>query len=123
MPLPYGLLPHELVEILDNERILPGISQLYKLGEDFPLLNHYNFQDIASNEILNVHQRALLFGNSNEKEGSLVKMIQEYKSKPNSNDELLTSEDFHSIRYSYVRHVFEYYGQSSEAFGEHLKGL
>ena len=51
MPLPYGLLPHELVEILDNERILPGISQLYKLGEDFPLLNHFNFADIATTDI------------------------------------------------------------------------
>jgi hypothetical protein len=70
MPLPYGLLPHELVEILDNERILPGISQLYKLGEDFPLLNHFNFQDIATAENQNVHQRALLFGVSNEKGGS-----------------------------------------------------
>jgi len=113
MPLPYGLLPHELVEILDNERILPGISQLYKLGEDFPLLNHFNFQNIASAEIQNIHQRALLFGVSNEKgssNSSLIKMIKEYKSKSNPNDELLTSKDFHSIRYSYVRHLFEYYG-------------
>ena len=43
MPMPYGLLPHELIEIIDNERILPGISRLYKLGEDFPFLNQYTF--------------------------------------------------------------------------------
>ena len=48
-------------------------------------------------------------------------MIKEYKSKPNSNDQLLTSNDFNSIRYSYVRHMFEYYGQSSEPFGLHLQ--
>ena len=30
MPLPYGLLPHELIEIIDNERIIPGISYIYK---------------------------------------------------------------------------------------------
>lgn len=42
MPLPYGLLPHELIEIIDNERILPGINRIYKLGEDFPFLNYYN---------------------------------------------------------------------------------
>jgi len=61
MPLPYGLLPHELIEIADNERILPGISYLYKLGEDFPYLNHYNFQNLESDENVNWHQRALLF--------------------------------------------------------------
>ena len=42
MPMPYGSLPHELVEVIDNERILPGISQVFKLGEDFPMLNQYN---------------------------------------------------------------------------------
>ena len=49
-PLPYGLLPHELVEMFDNERILPGISFLYKTGEDFPYLNHYDFSFYQENE-------------------------------------------------------------------------
>jgi len=60
MPLPFGLLPHELIEIIDNERILPGISQLQKFGEDFPFLNSYNFQQV-SDQVFNWHQRALLF--------------------------------------------------------------
>ena len=46
MPLPYGLLPHELIEIVDNERIIPGISQIFKIGEDFPLLNVYNLDKL-----------------------------------------------------------------------------
>jgi len=50
LPLPFGVLPHELIEIIDNERILPGISYLYKLGEDFPLLNHYNFTNIETKD-------------------------------------------------------------------------
>ena len=50
-------------------------------------------------------------------------MIKEYKSKSNPNDQLLTSNDFNSIRYSYVRHMFEYYGQSSEQYGKRFKGL
>jgi hypothetical protein len=67
MPLPYGLLPHELIEILDNERIIPGISQIYKLGEDFPFINFYNFQLIEKQ--FNWHQRVLLFdSHSQEKE-------------------------------------------------------
>jgi len=53
MPLPYGLLPHEMIEIIDNERILPGISYLYKMGEDFPFLNHYNYNNIESQEHVN----------------------------------------------------------------------
>ena len=39
LPLPYGLLPHELIEIIDNERVLPGITKTFKLLEDFPYLD------------------------------------------------------------------------------------
>jgi hypothetical protein len=41
-PLPYGILPHEIVEIIDNEKILPRITYLFKASEDFPYLNHYD---------------------------------------------------------------------------------
>lgn len=126
MPLPYGLLPHELIEILDNERILPGISQVYKLAEDFPYLNYYNFQDVDSTDV-NWHQRALLFdptnGKASSSNGSLFQLIKKYKSRPSPNDALLTFRDFHDVRYSYVRHMFDYYRQMTEAFGERLKGL
>ena len=50
MPLPYGLLPHQLIEIVDNERILPGISKIYQIGEDFPGLNNYQFGKIHGPE-------------------------------------------------------------------------
>lgn len=42
LPLPYGLLPHEFVEIADNERILPGITKIFKLAEDFPYLDYHS---------------------------------------------------------------------------------
>ena len=48
MPLPYGLLPYELIEIIDNERILPGISYIYKLSEDFPFLNEFECSRIEN---------------------------------------------------------------------------
>lgn len=41
-PLPYGILPHEVVEMLDNEKVLPRISHLFKTSEDFPYLNHFD---------------------------------------------------------------------------------
>ncbi len=43
MPMPYGLLPNELLEIIDNDRILPGVSMVYKMAEDFPFLNKFEF--------------------------------------------------------------------------------
>jgi hypothetical protein len=42
LPLPYGLLPHEAIEIIDNERIIPGITKAFKLGEDFPYLDYHS---------------------------------------------------------------------------------
>ena len=38
-----------MIEIIDNERILPGISYMYKIGEDFPSLNHYNQMNFSNN--------------------------------------------------------------------------
>ena len=49
MPYPYGVLPHELIEIIDNDRIIPGISYIYKIGEDFPQLNQYNQLNFSNN--------------------------------------------------------------------------
>ena len=42
LPLPYGLLPHELIEIIDNERVIPGLTKIFKLAEDFPYLDHHS---------------------------------------------------------------------------------
>jgi len=118
MPLPYGLLPHELIEIIDNERIIPGISYLFKLGEDFPFLNNFNFMNIDTDGNTNFHQRALLFDPGSEKQqqsqqSSLFKLIRNYKLKPTTHDTLLTYKDFHNIRYSFVVHLFNYYKQAS----------
>ena len=105
MPLPYGLLPHEFIEIVDNEKILPGISHLYKLGEDFPYLNNYNFQNIEAADNVNWHQRALLWDPDPTKTSGnapMWKMIQKYKLKATETDTLLTFKDFHNIRYTFV---------------------
>jgi hypothetical protein len=42
LPLPYGLLPHEMIEIVDNERVIPGLTKIFKLAEDFPWLDHHS---------------------------------------------------------------------------------
>lgn len=48
LPVPYGLLPHELIEIIDNERILPGITRIFKLAEDYPFLDYFNYSSNKS---------------------------------------------------------------------------
>ena len=42
LPIPYGLLPHEMIEIVDNERVIPGLTKIFKLAEDFPYLDNYS---------------------------------------------------------------------------------
>jgi hypothetical protein len=42
LPLPYGLLGHELIEVLDQERYLPSITWIGKFAEDFPFLDHHS---------------------------------------------------------------------------------
>jgi len=42
LPMPFGLLAHELTEVVDSERLLPGITWISKLGEDFPFLDHHS---------------------------------------------------------------------------------
>ena len=42
LPLPYGLLANELIEVIDNERILPGLVQINKIEEDFPNVDNHN---------------------------------------------------------------------------------
>jgi hypothetical protein len=88
MPYPYGVLPHELIEIIDNDRIIPGISYIYKIGEDFPQLNQYNQLNFSSNnndteENVNGQQMALLFDSLNgaisSKRSNLYKFITGYK--------------------------------------------
>lgn len=37
--MPHGLLPLETHRIVQNERLLPGITKVIQIGEDFPALN------------------------------------------------------------------------------------
>lgn len=70
LPLPYGLLANELVEVIDQERIMPGITWIGKFAEDFPFLDHHSTLKEKSSlpladprvppkEIINPHQHVL----------------------------------------------------------------
>ena len=42
LSLPNGLIAQELIEVIDAERIMPGITRINKQAEDFPYLNLFN---------------------------------------------------------------------------------
>lgn len=37
-PLPHGFLPLETFRILENERLLPGLTKVLRIGQEFPQL-------------------------------------------------------------------------------------
>ena len=42
LPMPYGLLTHELIEVLDTERMVPGLTFISKLAEDLPWIDYHS---------------------------------------------------------------------------------
>ena len=60
LPVPYGLLAHELVEVIDQERIMPGITWIGKFAEDYPFLDHHSTlkekSSLSAPEVTNPHQ-------------------------------------------------------------------
>lgn len=104
---PFGLLPHEYIQLINSEIKMPGISKVFKLAEDFPLLNYFN----KNNEpILNVHQRVLLFEpryKYTNKTDPLMWLYCMSKKKGTPNDLLMNENDFNNIRYTYVANMFQ----------------
>ena len=62
LPIPYGLLTHELIEVLDSERIMPGLSLISKLAEDFPWIDYHSRNKEGQKENLkHKHQDVFVF--------------------------------------------------------------
>ena len=60
--MPFGLLVHELIEVLDVERIVPGLTQASKLAEDFPFVDHHSTQKEQEKTFVDRHQDVFVFG-------------------------------------------------------------
>jgi hypothetical protein len=56
LPIPYGLLAHELIEVIDNERIMPGITWISKMAEDFPFIDCHSMNKEQNKNFINSHQ-------------------------------------------------------------------
>ena len=55
LPVPYGLVAHELIEVIDNERIMPGITWISKMAEDFPQVDCHSLNKEADKKFTNIH--------------------------------------------------------------------
>ena len=56
LPIPYGLLTHELIEVIDNERLMPGITWISKMAEDFPFIDCHSMNKEQNKTFINNHQ-------------------------------------------------------------------
>jgi hypothetical protein len=74
LPLPYGLIPHEAIEIIDNERIIPGITKAFKMAEDFPYLDLYSINK-SKEDTENFYQCVYFYNEKSRlKENHLLQM-------------------------------------------------
>ena len=64
LPVPYGLLTHELIEVVDSERIMPGLCMISKLAEDFPWIDYHsrNKEGQREDSFHHKHQNVFVFG-------------------------------------------------------------
>lgn len=61
--MPYGLLPHELIEIIDSERVISGITKISRMAEDYPYIDHHSFNKEKENKDI-IHNRAMIFSDN-----------------------------------------------------------
>jgi len=111
LPLPYGLLPHEFIEVVDNERLIPGITKIFKLADDFPYVDQHSLQK-EKDGLENHLQKAFVFGGSKP-----CPVFTILKRGPSKQVELLKFIDIHSMRYTFV---FDLFGT---IFGNWSRGL
>lgn len=142
LPIPYGLLPHEMIEIVDNERVIPGLTKIFKLAEDFPYLDNYSLtKERDKYEI--IHQRAFMFHDFDNPQSKFTKAHDNpyhalLKCLPSVQEPLLDYNHLNNMRYTFVSDLFskssnlnlyiDYYGLSLKLFNnvtleEHLQSL
>eukprot|EP00347_Sterkiella_histriomuscorum_P023566 403334151 len=81
LPMPYGLLPHQVIEIIDQERIIPGLTRIEKLIEDFPYVDHHSINK-EKDDIEIFHQRAFVYNdNYQEQSNGLLRIFNNLPSK------------------------------------------
>lgn len=128
LPVPYGLLTHELIEVVDSERIMPGLSLISKLAEDFPWIDYHSRNKEGQKENLkHKHQDVFVFGGL--KSASMARIIQVMERKKHS--KLIKQfKEYNDLRYTFIRNLFQQYDMLHDipagheiTFEHHLKLL
>lgn len=118
LPMPFGLIPEELISIIDNERLLPGLSYVQKISEDLPLMNETSFM-MNTYEYFKNHQRVFVYEiNSKVKSAgsSLIKLLMSIKK------EVWTARRFHQIRYTFIQQTLANYKMQGSDQVKKLEG-
>lgn len=91
---------------MDNERILPGITKVFKLGEDFPFIDNHSLNK-EKEGYKNFHQQAFVYCDIQEiGANSLISFM---RNLPNKKVELTNFTDLHHMRYAFVHNIFQAY--------------
>ena len=103
LPVPYGLLAHELIEVVDTERILPGLSRISKLAEDFPFIDHHSIMKEKGN-FTNFHQNVFVYTHPDSTVGRVLNIL------PSASTNLINKfKTYNDIRYSFINNLFAQY--------------
>ena len=121
LPVPFGLLAHELIEVVDCERILPGMTRISKLAEDFPLIDHHSILKERATNFTNVHQNVFVYADPFSTVRRILNVL------PSSSTELINKfKTYNDIRYSFICNLFTQYNMGKEDdkyFHDHLKRI
>jgi hypothetical protein len=106
LPVPYGLVAHELIEVIDNERIMPGITWISKMAEDFPQVDCHSLNKEADKKFTNIHQLVFLFCNPKSPSYTIFKALPIARFEEG---DLVPFSTYNNIRYTFIKNLFKSY--------------
>jgi hypothetical protein len=119
LPLPEGLLANELIEVIDQERIMPGITWVGKFAEDFPFLDHHSTKkEKSEDKFFTNHQH--IYVKANKKS---LAFLSNFDSAKTIDQPFL---QYNNIRYTFIVGLFKAYHlweNEYGAFEEHLSKI
>lgn len=123
LPLPYGLLANELIQVIDQERVMPGISWIQKFAEDYPWVDHHSTQkekySIENPSQPSYHQH--VFVSIGESKGNTLLNL--FKKMPCSDTKEVPFTTYNLVRYTFIANLYKANGLDVEEFDAYLSNL
>lgn len=118
LPLPVGLLANELIEVIDQERIMPGITWVGKFAEDFPFLDHHSTKKEKNEDFFTSHQHIYIHANKES-----LNLLSKFPSAHSTDQSFL---QYNNIRYTFIVGLFkayQLYEDETGDFEQHLSRI